>query len=85
MIMDIIYENDKQALTTFMENETVCWGEVSRLARNPDGQSYMIVILAKNQEAGIKEGGVTGHIRNSDFSADPNDAPRIRGRIIRVS
>ena len=53
-MMDAIFEADKQALAALMEKETICWGEVSRLARDPDGQSYMVVILGKNQEAGIK-------------------------------
>ena len=70
MTMDAIYENDKQALTTFMENETICWGEVSRLARDPDGQSYMIVVLAKDQESGIKEGGEKCVIFASEADAD---------------
>lgn len=70
MTMDAIYENDKQALATFMENETICWGEVSRLARDPDGQSYMIVILAKDQESGIKEGGEKCVIFASEADAD---------------
>lgn len=34
--MDKCYETDKQALDTLMENETICWGEVSRLARDAD-------------------------------------------------
>lgn len=55
--MDRAYEIDKEALSVLMENETVCWGEVSRLARDPDGKSYMTVLLGKNQEIGIKEGG----------------------------
>lgn len=56
-MMDTIFEADKQGLAALMENETVCWGEVARLARDPDHQSYMVVILARNPELGIKEGG----------------------------
>ena len=55
--MDKSYEIDKEALSVLMEKETICWGEVSRLARDPDGKSYMTVLLGKNQENGIKEGG----------------------------
>lgn len=144
MIMDAIYENDKRALTTFMENETICWGEVSRLVCSrkraqellkasmlqglASGKVYEGEVVGFSRYGGcIEIGGVTGHIRNSDFTDDhsdireylklgidalcsmprdleveedsrvsiriesvnpgknPNDAPRIRGRIIRVS
>ena len=69
-MMDAIFEADKQALTTLMEKEAICWGEVSRLARDPDGQSYMVVILGKNQEAGIKEGGEKCVIYSSEADSD---------------
>ena len=69
-MMDAIFEADKQALAALMEKETICWGEVSRLARDPDGQSYMVVILGKNQEAGIKEGGEKCVIYSSEADSD---------------
>jgi len=72
-MMDVNYETDKQALASLMENETVCWGVVSRLARDADGQSYMVVVLDKNHEAGIKAGGEKCVIFSSEADSDnPN-------------
>lgn len=70
--MDKCYDTDKNALAELMEKEAICWGEVSRLARDPDGQSYMTVILEKNPETGIKAGGEKCAIYATEADSDTN-------------
>lgn len=100
--MSSIFDKDKASLEELMAKATICWGEVIRLARDSEGQSYMVITLPmmQQQEAlkasvlqGLQNGqvyesrltgfsqyggyvevnGVTGHIRNSDFSDDHSD------------
>lgn len=76
--MDKCYDTDKNALTELMEKETICWGEVSRLARDADKQSFMTVVLEKNPENGIKEGGEKCVIYASEADSD-NNSPYLVG------
>ena len=39
-MLDRNYEMDREALEKLMADETVCWAEVTRLARDADGQGY---------------------------------------------
>lgn len=43
--MDVMFKNDQEGLQTMMEKEVICWGEISRLARDVDGQRYMVTEL----------------------------------------
>ena len=43
--MTAIMEKDLNGLQTMMEKEVICWGDISRLARDADGQSYMVTEL----------------------------------------
>ena len=51
-----IMEKDMQNLEALMQNETICWGEVTRLARDDDGQGYMVVEMPAMSQHGISGG-----------------------------
>lgn len=45
--MGISFETDMAGIQSLMESETICWGEVNRLARDGDGRSYMSLDMPK--------------------------------------
>lgn len=55
--MDKIFDTDRIALEKLMADEAICWGTVERLARTEEGMGYMILMLVKNLDMGIKAGG----------------------------
>ena len=64
-----IMEKDMQNLEALMQNETICWGEVTRLARDDDGQGYMVVEMPAMSQHGIS-GGERVVIYDSEADAD---------------
>lgn len=68
--MDTVYEMDRAALEKMMANEAVCWAVVERLARDADGQGYMILTLPKNRDIGINAGGEKCVIYASEADCD---------------
>ncbi len=64
-----IMERDLQALEVLMQNETICWGEVTRLAREEDGQGYMVTMMPAMSQHGIS-GGERVVIYDSEADAD---------------
>ena len=64
-----IMEKDMQNLEALMQNETICWGEVTRLARDDDGQGYMVVEMPAMSQHGIS-GGERVVIYDSAADAD---------------
>ena len=72
-MLDRNYEMDREALEKLMADETVCWAEVTRLARDADGQGYMVLMLPRDIDKGIKAGGEKCVIYGSEADADtPN-------------
>lgn len=67
--MDAIFEKDMSGIENLMSNETICWGEVSRLARDTDGQSYMVTALPMMQQHKVS-GGERCVIYASEADAD---------------
>ena len=62
-----------ETLEKLMADETVCWAEVTRLARDADGQGYMVLMLPRDIDKGIKAGGEKCVIYGSEADADtPN-------------
>lgn len=74
-MMEHIFEHDAQGLNALMENETICWGEVSRLAWDSDGQSYMVIEMPKLPQHHIG-GGERCVIYANEADAD-NENPRL--------
>lgn len=72
--MEGIFEKDKLGLDNLMENEVICWGEVTRLARDGD-DSYMVLELPMMQQHKIS-GGERCVIFSSEADAD-NVNPRL--------
>lgn len=72
-MMDASFDTDKIGLEKLMADETICWSMVQRLARDTDGQGYMVLSLTMDLDAGIKVGGEKCVIYNSEADCDnPN-------------
>lgn len=67
--MNAIFEKDMSGIEHLMSNETICWGEVARLARDTDGQSYMVTTLPMMQQRKVS-GGERCVIYASEADAD---------------
>lgn len=77
--MENIFEKDKQGLEYLMENEIICWGEITRLARDADGLSFMETSLPMNQQLRVS-GGEKCVIYASEADVD-NVNPRLMNLI----
>lgn len=75
MIFVTIFEKDMKNLDALMQDETICWGEITRLARDDDGQEYMVTSLPAMSQRGIS-GGERCVIYASEADADTN-RPRL--------
>lgn len=54
--MSSVFDKDLKNLDALMQNEVICWGEVTRLARDEDGQGYMVTTLPAMSQHGISGG-----------------------------
>ena len=54
--MSSVFDKDLKSLDALMQNEVICWGEVTRLARDEDGQGYMVTTLPAMSQHGISGG-----------------------------
>ena len=72
-MLDTKFEVDRAALEKLMAEEAICWAIVERLARDTEGQGYMILNLPKNLDQGIKSGGEKCVIYSTEADCDnPN-------------
>lgn len=76
--MSSIFDKDKVGLEDLMAKATICWGEVTRLARDADGQSYMVIILPMMQQHQISGG------EKCVIFADEADADNVNPRLINL-
>ena len=78
--MNEIFKKDNDGLQKIMENETVCWAEVSRLMRNED-EHYLILTMPRMLDHQIG-GGERCVIFEGESDADAKTAEQQRSRLM---
>jgi len=72
------FEKDQKNLDALMQDEVICWGEITRLARDEDGQEYMVTALPAMSQHGISGG------EKCVIYANEADADAVRPRMMNL-